>query len=142
MQVLQVNNINFQGQIKKTSELKNLLNVSDKKVLERFNNVIDRMTKVNDGLVYKVVCHKTRNPLSYSESLRFYLNKENTISKSISCEHTIEKIVNICDSEQEQLERCSDVLNQFLPKLERTYPVIEDNDTKAELVQRIFDKLV
>lgn len=141
MQVSSINNVTFNGKFIKTPELEKLLTVSDNESLKTFNKVIDRMSQVNDGHLYKIICHKSRNPLSYTEFLRFYLNKENTLSESITCLHTADKLVSFCESEQEQFERCSNILKQFLPKLEKEYPKIEYNESKTELVQKILDKL-
>lgn len=142
MQITPVNNTNFNGKFIKTKELKELLTVTDKETLESFNKIISRMAKVNDGQLYKIVCHKTRNPLSYSEYFRFYMNREDTVNKTISSEHFADAHVSTCETPQEQLEKCSDMLKQFLPKLENKYPKSLEEDSKPELIQQILNKLV
>ena len=141
MQISPINNVNFNGKFLKTPELKELLTVTDKETLTNFNKIINRMAKVDDGQLYKIVRHKTRNPLIYSELFRFYMNKEDTLNKSISCEHIAETHASTCETPQEQLEKCSDILRQFLPKLENKYPKSLDDDSKTELIEQILNKL-
>ena len=54
MQIAPINNTNFNARFKRTKELNTLLRSSDLNTLDRFNKVLDRASKVNDGKIFKI----------------------------------------------------------------------------------------
>lgn len=142
MHIAPINNTNFQGRFKKNQVLERLLTVSDKETLGRFNEVLDRAAKVNDSYIYKFSFIKTNNPISYNKLYAFTLNREDSLQKFTSTEKIVERYIGYWDSESEIRTKCSDVLRQFLPKLEKEYPKTDFQEANSELIQQINNKLI
>ena len=142
MQITPVNNTNFNGQFKKNPVLRSLLSVSSKTTLGRFNEVLERAAKVDDGFIYQISCSKIKSPISYTKTFTFLLNKEDTKYKYETIEKKAERSVNYCDDRTSILERFSGVLSDFLPYLEKEYPKFDFDETHSELIEKINSKLI
>ena len=142
MQISPINNANFNGKFKKTPTLENLLAVSDKETLGRFNEVVDRMTKVNDGLIYRITHSSEKSPITSTIHVRFSLNKVVTQNNFDFCERVFSRFINSYDNVCEQYEKCADVLKQFLPILEKEYPKTNFEKSNRELLEEINKKLI
>ena len=142
MQVSPINNTNFQGKFKKNPVLEKLLVVSDIETLVRFNEVLNRATKIQDGYVYKITCEKLNNPLSHTELLSFSLKREDTKHQYETIEKKIETSVDSHDTISQKMDKCSGILKRFLPKLESDYPRTDFDASHAELREKILNKLI
>lgn len=142
MHIVPINNTNFKGQFKNNPALKRLLAVSDKETLGRFNDVLERAARVDDKYLYKISCIRTRSVISPTEFLNFVLYREDTLQKFTSSERMVERYVNFYDTPQKKLEKCSGVLKQFLPFLEKEYPKTNYESSSQELLEQINKKLV
>ena len=141
MHISPINNINFNGQFQKSKVLVDLLTVSDKETLGRFNEVLERAAKVNDRCTYRIAYEEINNPLSYTEILKFFLNKEDLRNKFECCEQIAVRFVDSYVKPQQKLENCSSVLKEFLPKLEKQYPKRDYDEPNSTLIQKIINKL-
>lgn len=142
MQITPVNNTNFNGQFKKNGVLQSLLRVSNNSTLGRFNEVLNRASKVDDKYIYKINCSKVKSVISHTEVITFILNREDTLQKYTSPEKMVERYVNSYETSIEKLEKCSGVLKDFLPYLENKYPKTEFKESNSELIEKINDKLI
>ena len=145
MKVSSINNTNFNGRFKRTPQLESLLKCSDQNTLFRFNEVLERASKVNDRKVFKITefSDATYNSWGKFSTYHFHLishpedNEHRTIIedlKSFDYNHNMGKHV--------LLEKFSYVLKSFLPTLERIYPMVDYKDSKPELLEKINKQLI
>lgn len=140
MFVAPISNTNFNGKIKNTKALMQVLEHADKATLERFNVVTERATKVDDKMVYNLNLHnfsKTDSPFFIGA---YTLSKTDTV-KEVT-EHIGKKDVRYYYSSLENCnEQSNSVLKTFISVLEDLYP-INSNNSKSELLDKIIKRLV
>lgn len=114
MNVSPINNTNFKGRFQKTPELEKIMKIADRNSLGMFNEVIERASKVNDGLIFKI-----QEFPSTCARKTFCLYKENTF-KNIST--MITGITTKINDSIGNGAKESELLGRFLPILEKIYP--------------------
>ena len=115
----------FQGHFQKSPALESIVKYADKNSLGRFNDIVKRAAKCNDGNILSFSIQKS---LELNSNATYNLHIKNTrenwiVTKSVST-----------------LSCCA--LARFIPILEKYYPKIYNETTKEELISEIYKKLV
>ena len=145
MQIAPVNNVNFNARFKRTKELNTLLRSSDHETLSRFNKVLKRANKVNDGKVFKISALTESRLESYGKITRFHFhllsypehNEYNTIMenmKSIEHNHSSDKGI--------LFDYYANTMRNFVSTLEKEYPQTNFSNTRDELLKKIDEQLI
>ena len=133
MNVSPINNTNFKGHFQRTPALEKILKNADRNSLGRFNDVIQRASKVNDGYLFRFY-----EFTPYNSNTTYNLHRKNTreswdtIIKSVST-----KINNSFGNGVNEAE----ILEKFLPTLEDIYPK-KYITPKENLIEEITKNLV
>lgn len=145
MYISPINNVNFNGRFKKTVELDKLLKSSDNNTLHRFNEVLDRASKINDGKIFKISALAESRLESWGKITNFHFhllsfpehNEYNTIMedmKSFEYNHSSGK--------ENLIDKYSSVLKSFVPTLEKMYLKTDFKETREEMIKEIDKKLI
>ena len=145
MQISPINNTSFNGRFKKTTELEKLLKYSDKNTLYRFNEVLERAKKVDDKRIFKISSLSNFELNSYGKTSIFHFHllshpenneylTEIEAMKSFQYNHNLSKKV--------LWGNYANILKSFLPTLENLYPKVEFENSSAELIEKINNKLI
>ena len=145
MQISPVNNVNFNGKFKRTAELEKLLKISDQETLHRFNEVLERASKIDDKMVFKIsaLSNFKFNKNAKTSTYHFHLlshpesNEYKFVTRdSISFEHRHYL------GNEELWKKQATILRSFLPTLENIYPKVEFENSSSELIEKINSKLI
>lgn len=145
MQISPINNVSFSAKFQRTAELNRLLQSSDMNTLYRFNEVLERASKVNDKKIFKIksLSNSELNSWGKTSVFHFHLishpeNNEFLTSmedmKSFQYDHNSSKKV--------LWENFAKVLKSFLPTLENLYPKRDFDISCGDLLGKINDKLI
>ena len=149
MQILPINNTNFQGQFKKTPDLERLIKFSDYETLNRFNKVLERAKKVNDKKIFEISAYVNTDFSSWGKFSNYHFNllshfegneKQSQVEDIKSFEH-----MHNSDKHKNQIllvEKFGKILKSFLPTLEKEYPKVIFDKSLEELKENIYDKLI
>ena len=145
MQIAPINNTNFNARFKRTKELNTLLRSSDLNTLDRFNKVLDRASKVNDGKIFKISALINSRLENWGKISFFHFhllsypehNEYNTIMENMrSFEY------NHASDKGKLFDNYSDTLKSFVTTLEKEYPQTKFSKTHNELIEKINSKLI
>lgn len=145
MQISPVNNVNFNGKFKRTAEIEKLLKISDQETLHRFNEVLERASKIDDKMIFKIsaLSNFKFNKNAKTSTYHFHLlshpesNEYKFVTRdSISFEHRHYL------GKEELWKKQATVLRRFLPTLENIYPKVEFENSSSELIEKINNKLI
>ena len=145
MQISPVYNVNFNGKFKRTAELEKLLKISDQETLHRFNEVLERASKIDDKMVFKIsaLSNFKFNKNAKTSTFHFHLlshpesNEYNFVKRdSISFEHRHYL------GNEELWKKQATVLKRFLPTLEKIYPKVDFESSTEEMCEKINSKLI
>lgn len=145
MQISPVNNVNFNGKFKRTAELEKLLKISDQETLHRFNEVLERASKIDDKMVFKIsaLSNFKFNKNAKTSTYHFHLlshpesNEYKFVTRdSISFEHRHYL------GNEELWKKQATVLKRFLPTLEKIYPKVDFESSTEEMYEKINSKLI
>ena len=149
MQIFPVNqNYNtpvFKGKFKSNPTLEILMGCSEKNVLGRFNDVLERASKVDDKMVYKITKQVKSEHTSKGKVLDclFFLHKfseGNEANKILEDAITFNYTMDF--GSENLLKKHAEVLEKFLPKLENLYPKTDFKGSKSDIIFDIKKKLI
>ena len=126
-------NINFDGKFKRTPVLEKIIKNADNTSLYKFNEIINRASKINDGFVFEF-----REFPSKCARKTYSLHRENIFKNYSSIiAGVMTKINNSVGSGVFE----SEVLAKFLPILEGFYPSTY-NGPRKEILENIEKNLI
>ena len=145
MQIAPVNNINFNGRFKRTKGLDTLLRSSDQETLHRFNDVLKRASKVNDGKIFKISALTESRLESYGKITKFHMhllshsehNEYNTMTENMNSfeyNHAFDKSI--------LFNYYANTMKNFVSTLEKEYPQTKFSNTRDELIKKIDKQLI
>ena len=133
MNISPINSTNFQGNFQKTATLEKIMNNANRDSLGKFNEIIKRAARVNDGLLFKF-----EEFPSTCKRKTYILRKLDLIKDFSSIITGITTKINdtIGNGTKE-----SEVLEKFIPTLEDFYPK-KYTDSKENIMDEIKTILV
>ena len=145
MQIVPISNINFSASFKRTKELDTLLKSSDHETLYKFNKVLKRANKVNDGKVFKISGLINTKLESWGKISTFYFH---LLSHPENNEYrtTMENVnafeYNHNSAKRVLIDYYSNTMKNFVSTLEKEYPQTNFDNTRNELIKEIEEQLI
>ena len=133
MNILPIHKTNFNGKFQKTPALEKVMKNADKDSLGNFNEVIQRINKIDDGYIFKLDEFKPQN------STPIYNLYRKDTKKNLDT--VLVSVITKADNTLGSGAKPSEILAKFIPILNAYYPVTY-KEPKEELIASINSNLI